>query len=138
MITLLPFLGFIKDFFVKILSDWRVILVIALLGVSWYGYRQYSEMNTTIVDLKASNATLVTDINMLNAAAKEKTLLIEQLQLDKALQAETIANMGKRIETTNRSVVKITQKIDDVKAVPVPLSPFLKEALIGITDIGKQ
>lgn len=141
MIALLPLFGWIKDFVIRILTDWKLLLVISVLVIVWYGWNRYSTMADSVVHLNsqltqqtARNASLVDDINMLNTAALEKNRLIDQLQEDKKAQAKVLSDLTKTLEINNKKVESINQRIASVSIPPVK-SQYLKEALIGVIEL---
>ena len=136
----LPFaliLGGIKSFLGRILSDWRMLLLIVVLAIGAYGAYKFNQQTTKIQTLETSlkneqesNIVLRQDISLLQSNSNEKDVVIQQMINEKKLYVETIDKLSKRIEDNNRKIEDTKTKINQISVAPtISNSPYIAEAL---------
>lgn len=127
--------GMILKFFLnpKVLM---VLAVAGLLGGAYYKWnslqKDLAEAKIALKQEKDNNVILRGNIETITKVNQENTRVIEeQAQAAKTAMA-TIAKLNSDSKRSNNSFNSTVTKIDAIKIAPVPLSPFLKEAIIGI------
>jgi uncharacterized protein HemX len=128
-------------FLLKFLMNPRVIVIvliaIAVGGVYWKFHSLQSDLEETAAALKKekdnnvilqSNLDTVTQINQAN----EKVL--KQQQQAAKTNVETIQKLANDLRTSSQGFTDVQGHVDAVKAAPVPLTPYLKEAIDGIQE----
>ena len=128
-------------FLLKLLMNPRVIVIvliaIAVGGVYWKFHSLQGDLEEMAAALKKekdnnvilqSNLDTVTQINQAN----EKVL--KQQQLAAKTNVETIQKLANDLRTSSQGFTDVQGRVDAVKAAPVPLTPYLKEAIDGIQE----
>lgn len=115
------------------------ILMIALAagGIYWKFHSLQSDLEEKTIELKKekdnnvilqSNLDTVTQINQAN----EKVL--KQQTIAAKTNVETIQKLSNDLKSSSKGFTDVQGRVDAVKAVPVPLTPYFKEAINGIQE----
>lgn len=114
-----------------------LVIVLAAGGVYWKFHSLQSDLEETTIALKKekdnnvilqSNLDTVTQINQAN----EKVL--QQQTIAAKTNVETIQKLANDLKASGKSFGGVQARVDAIKATPVPLTPYFKEAIDGIQE----
>jgi hypothetical protein len=140
---LLPLLGglfkTVFGLFVKIFSDWRILLTLAvalLIGLTYWQFKVVSHK----LELKTEQAAIAEKNNevlrkneaVLQEANAQNAVIITQLQKDKQISIDAVTDLSTKVSKNNQVLMTLQSKINSIKAPPTPLTPYFVDAIDGI------
>lgn len=128
-------------FLLKFLGNPRVIailmVVLAAGGVYWKFHSLQNDLEETAAALKRekdNNVILQSNLDTVTAINQANEKVLKQQQLAAKTNVETIQKLANDLKTSSKGFTDVQGRIDAVKAVPVPLTPYFKEAIDGIQE----
>ena len=123
----------------KLLSDWRIILIISIgliAGFTYYSFKQINkkyELKQEQYEAEVKNSEVlrknVSGLTQINA---DNQNLIVQMQKDKQIALEAVTTLSENINKNNKLLVDVQIKVNKIKAPPTLLTPYLAEAIDGV------
>ena len=128
-------------FLLKFFTNPRVIIGLLIAAVVAYGWWKYNDLQSTIEEQaavikqeKENNAVLRGNIETLTEVNIANERILKQQQLSAQAAAKTINKLAKDLQTSSKSFNGVQSRVDAITTPPVPLTPYLKEAIIGIQE----
>ena len=122
----MAFMTIIWGFLKNILGNWKVLIAIVVMALSFLVYLKINKINknleATKIELKIAvdtNKNLNNQIDRAVEINKSNALIIGQLQIDKKVSATIEKDLKLKIETNNKNFDNIRKKIDLLPSAPV-------------------
>ena len=129
------------SFLLKFLSNPRVIVIIVIVlavgVVYWKFHSLQNDLEKTTADLKRekdNNNTLQSNLDTVTAINQANEKVLKQQQQAAKTNVETIQKLANDLKASSKGFTDVQGRVDAVKAVPVPLTPYFKEAIDGIQE----
>jgi hypothetical protein len=123
----------------KFFMNPRVIIAIVIAIVLGGAYYKYHSLQTDLEEAtialkqeKDNNVVLRDNLETLTQVNVANDKILQQQAITAKTTVETITKLSNELKRSNQSFVDTQSNIDAIKDQPVPLTPYLKEAIIGI------
>lgn len=128
-------------FLLSFFSSPRTIIVIVILIALGGAYYKYNSLQNDLEEERAAlkvemdkNAVLRDNIETLTKVNEINSKIIEQQTKSAKTTVETIGRLSNELRNSGKSFTEIQSRIDNIKTAPVPLTPYLVEAINGIQE----
>jgi hypothetical protein len=112
------------------------LAIVAVLGGAYYKYHSLQinleEANIALKQEQDNNVVLRGNIETITQVNAANSQILKQQAIDSKTTVETITKLSNDLKKSGRSYTDLHAKIESIKDKPVPLTPYLKEAIIGI------
>src|ERR1035437_3722714 len=112
------------------------IVIAIVLGGAYYKYHSLqSDLEEATIALKQekdNNAVLRGNIDTLTQVNAANDKILQQQAINAKTTVAVITKLSNDLKRSNQSFVDVQSNIDAIKDLPVPLTPYLKEAINGI------
>lgn len=112
------------------------LAIVAVLGGAYYKYHSLqSDLEEATIALKQekdNNVVLRGNIETITQVNAANSQILKQQAIDSKTTVETITKLSNDLKKSNKSFNELHAKIESIKDKPVPLTPYLKEAITGI------
>lgn len=131
-------LKFLGGFLGKLLSDWRVILVLAILAATALALWKFKSLEEKLVTTEQARAQVQANYDNVKEANLQNELVIQQLEADKKLALQSSAALSADIAKTNNSINGLKNRLDELTTPPTKLTPYIAEAIDGAQQLRSQ
>lgn len=128
-------------FLLSFFSSPRTIIVIVILIALGGAYYKYNSLQNDLEEERAAlkvemdkNSVLRDNIETLTKVNEINSKIIEQQTKSAKTTVETIGRLSNELRNSGKSFTEIQSRIDNIKTAPVPLTPYLVEAINGIQE----
>jgi len=139
----MPILLLLKSFFggilEKVLGNPKVLLVIVIaiiMGIVALKVRHLESEITVakqqVVAEQKNNEVLRGNAATLETANAQNKTVIDQLTLDRQNAINSVTELSARLSQTNKTLTEVQQSLEQIKAAPTKLTPYLSQAINGI------
>lgn len=117
---------------------WLVVLaIVALAGVGFYVYHLKNEVTTAqtaVASAQVNEAKMNDTINGLTAQQAQAQQVIQQVTSDKQQAIAAVSALSDSLNHSAQQISTLKQQLNNVKATPTPISPYLSQAIQGVMD----
>jgi len=125
--------------FLKMFSNPRVIIGIVIVAVLAAGYYKYHSLQNDLEEAaialkqeKDNNVVLRNNLDTLTQINAANDKIFQQQAISAKTNVAIITKLSSELKRSGQSFTDTQTKIDALKDKPVPLTPYFKEAIIGI------
>lgn len=144
-----PFLvifGTIKNFFVGLLSNPKVLVLLVVLAFVGIGVYKYDKVNDEVLktqkalnESESDNSTLRDTVSRLDAESNAKDTTIKFMAEQNKQQLELIDSLKKKNQKVEKDVEALKRALGDIKTPPTAdVGPYLKKALQNVKTLREQ
>lgn len=144
-----PFLvifGTIKNFFVGLLSNPKVLVLLVVLAFVGIGVYKYDKVNDEVLktqkalnESESDNSTLRDTVSRLDAESNAKDATIKFMAEQNKRQLELIDSLKKKNQKVEKDVEALKRALGDIKTPPsADVGPYLKKALQNVKTLREQ
>ena len=124
--------GAIGNVFGKILSDWRILVLVCVLVVGGMvgmkiraDQKQLAEVKTELVQEKKNNETLRENVSILQETNQANQDVIKQLQAEKQLALDSVKKLNDQSRQATTAFNTIQSQLEEIKTPPTKLTPYI-------------
>lgn len=136
----------IKNFFVGLISNPKVLVLLVVLVFVGIGVYKYDKVNQEVLktqkalnESESDNSSLRSDVARLDAESNAKDTTIEFMAEQNRKQLELIDSLKKKNQKVQGDVEALKRALGDIKTPPsADVGPYLKKALQNVKTLREQ